>query len=347
VSGDHRQLLPFVIDLLTYGQQVAKKVASRPRSRGREAAPKAAYRDAAGRQRPGGVDVRSHRSRDFRILDNGTEFVGAVADLWAYTNGVILEFSRRGKSTDDAAIESFNGRFRDECLNVQWFDSPEAAEARIGRAGRTTMRIVLTGRSARVSGSRAEFVDSHSHRPRHVRLGVEGVIAIPEGIARRLATRKRLAQLLRVQAALGWFRDGHLYDPPTRVGDKDEDEEQAGGGRHYEEVSRHNFARCDWPGTSARAATAAAGVGPCISRRRPGSRPCPIPATRGGLRRIPEWVAPRDGANQVADFFRHGRATCASAALPSPEQPQAPPVPHDDGRRFHDDRALHHSVHAH
>ena len=32
-------------------------------------------------------------------------------DLWAYTNGVILDFSRRGKPTDNAAIESFNGRF--------------------------------------------------------------------------------------------------------------------------------------------------------------------------------------------------------------------------------------------
>ena len=34
-------------------------------------------------------------------------------DFWAYTNGVILDFSRRGKPTDNAAIESFNGRFRD------------------------------------------------------------------------------------------------------------------------------------------------------------------------------------------------------------------------------------------
>lgn len=44
-------------------------------------------------------------------------------DLWAYTNKVILDFSRRGKPTDNAAIESFNGRFRDECLNVHWFES--------------------------------------------------------------------------------------------------------------------------------------------------------------------------------------------------------------------------------
>ena len=52
-------------------------------------------------------------------------------DLWAYTNGVILDFSRRGKPTDNAAIESFNGRFREECLNVHWFASIDDAQRKI------------------------------------------------------------------------------------------------------------------------------------------------------------------------------------------------------------------------
>src|ERR1700733_8916755 len=65
------------------------------------------------------------------ILDNGSEFVGAAMDLWVYTNHVILDFSRRGKPTDNAAIESFNGRFRDECLNVHWFASIEDAQQKI------------------------------------------------------------------------------------------------------------------------------------------------------------------------------------------------------------------------
>jgi transposase InsO family protein len=65
------------------------------------------------------------------ILDNGSEFVGAAMDLWAYTNGVILDFSRRGKPTDNATIESFNGRFRDECLNVHWFALLEDAQQKI------------------------------------------------------------------------------------------------------------------------------------------------------------------------------------------------------------------------
>ena len=63
--------------------------------------------------------------------DNGSEFVGGAMDFWAYTNGVILDFSRRGKPTDNAAIESFNGRFRDECLNVHWFGSLEDAATKI------------------------------------------------------------------------------------------------------------------------------------------------------------------------------------------------------------------------
>ena len=76
--------------------------------------------------------LRFDRGLPQRIYcDNGSEFVGATMDLWAYTNGVILDFSRRGKPTDNAAIESFNGRFRDECLNVHWFASLEDATTKI------------------------------------------------------------------------------------------------------------------------------------------------------------------------------------------------------------------------
>lgn len=52
---------------------------------------------------------------------NGSEFSGRLVDLWAYVNKVTLEFSRPGKPTDNAFIESFNGSLRDECLNVHWF----------------------------------------------------------------------------------------------------------------------------------------------------------------------------------------------------------------------------------
>jgi putative transposase len=76
--------------------------------------------------------LRFERGLPQRIYcDNGTEFVSAAMDLWAYTNTVILDFSRRGKPTDNAAIESFNGRFREECLNVHWFQSLEDAQQKI------------------------------------------------------------------------------------------------------------------------------------------------------------------------------------------------------------------------
>jgi putative transposase len=58
-------------------------------------------------------------------IDNGPEFISKALDAWAYRNGVQLEFSRPGKPTDNAFVESFNGRFRDECLNQHWFASVE------------------------------------------------------------------------------------------------------------------------------------------------------------------------------------------------------------------------------
>ena len=54
-------------------------------------------------------------------VDNGPEFISKALDRWAYENGVTLDFSRPGKPTDNAFVESFNGRLRDECLNTHWF----------------------------------------------------------------------------------------------------------------------------------------------------------------------------------------------------------------------------------
>jgi putative transposase len=57
----------------------------------------------------------------------GPQVVSKVMDEWAHRNGVKLEFSRPGKPTDNAFIESFNGRLRQECLNQHWFTSLEDA----------------------------------------------------------------------------------------------------------------------------------------------------------------------------------------------------------------------------
>lgn len=59
----------------------------------------------------------------YLFADNGAEFTGHLVDLWAYHHGVRIDFSRPGKPTDNAHIETFNGSLRDECLNVHWFAS--------------------------------------------------------------------------------------------------------------------------------------------------------------------------------------------------------------------------------
>jgi putative transposase len=61
------------------------------------------------------------------IIDNGPEFIGKALDAWAYQRGVKLTFIRPGKPVENAYIESFNGRFRDECLNENWFLTLEHA----------------------------------------------------------------------------------------------------------------------------------------------------------------------------------------------------------------------------
>ena len=73
--------------------------------------------------------VTSARVYPKRIkVDNGSEFISKVLDKWAYENNVELDFSRPGKPTDNPFIESFNGSFRDECLNTNWFFSLEDAQ---------------------------------------------------------------------------------------------------------------------------------------------------------------------------------------------------------------------------
>ena len=63
--------------------------------------------------------------------DNGSEFISKAMDRWAYENGVELDFSRPGRPTDNAQVESFNGRFRAECLNSHWFLSLADAQRKI------------------------------------------------------------------------------------------------------------------------------------------------------------------------------------------------------------------------
>ena len=64
-------------------------------------------------------------------VDNGSEFTSKALDHWAYWNRVTLDFSRPGKPTDNAHIESFNASLRRECLSQQWFLGLADAEQRL------------------------------------------------------------------------------------------------------------------------------------------------------------------------------------------------------------------------
>ena len=63
--------------------------------------------------------------------DNGSKFISKTLDRWAYEHRVAMDFSRPGRPTDNPFIESFNGSFRDECLNTHWFLSLEDAREKI------------------------------------------------------------------------------------------------------------------------------------------------------------------------------------------------------------------------
>jgi putative transposase len=66
-------------------------------------------------------------------LDNGSEFRSQHFDAWAADHHVPLQFIQPGKPIQNAHIESFNGRFRDECLNQHWFLSLTDARFHIGQ----------------------------------------------------------------------------------------------------------------------------------------------------------------------------------------------------------------------
>jgi putative transposase len=66
-------------------------------------------------------------------VDNGTEFCSRALEVWAMANEVRLCFIRPGRPVEHGFIESFNGRFRDECLNVEWFSSLDGARQKLAR----------------------------------------------------------------------------------------------------------------------------------------------------------------------------------------------------------------------
>jgi putative transposase len=80
-------------------------------------------------------------------VDHGTEFMSRALEDWAYQRGVQLDFIRPGKPVENAFIESFNGRLRDECLNVHQFTSIADAKPKSKRGESTTISAAHTTRS--------------------------------------------------------------------------------------------------------------------------------------------------------------------------------------------------------
>lgn len=94
-------------------------------------APSTFYAHLAVEQDPELVSDRAKRDAELRprMKQVWEENRSVYGDLWAYHKGVGLDFSRPGKPTDNAFIEAFNGKFRQECLNTHWFMSlADAAE---------------------------------------------------------------------------------------------------------------------------------------------------------------------------------------------------------------------------
>ena len=73
--------------------------------------------------------IRRRSAPSSITCDNGTEFTSRYFDAWAYFRKIDLDFIRPGKPVENAFIESFNGRFRDECLNQGWFTDLADAQA--------------------------------------------------------------------------------------------------------------------------------------------------------------------------------------------------------------------------
>ena len=87
------------------------------------------------------------------VVDNGPEFRGRALAAWSEERGVRLEFIQPGKPIQNAYVESFNGRLRDECLNANWFTSLNDARRKSKNGGRITTNNGHIARWRIIAGS--------------------------------------------------------------------------------------------------------------------------------------------------------------------------------------------------
>jgi len=117
--------------------------------------------------------AEEHRRPEVIVTDNGPEFTGKALDSWAYQHKVRLDFIRPGKPVENAFIESFNGRLRDECLNEHWFLNLQDAREKI-----ETWRLDYNGsrpHSSLGNLTPEEFVERHQSPNRRQELTSEVV----------------------------------------------------------------------------------------------------------------------------------------------------------------------------
>jgi putative transposase len=102
-----------------------------------------------------------HRTAPTKIrMNNGPVFIYRALDQWAYMNKVRLNLSRPENPKDNAFVDSFNGRFRDECLNTRWFLLLDDAQGKIetwrrdlaGSCPHTTLGFMKTAEIASSAG---------------------------------------------------------------------------------------------------------------------------------------------------------------------------------------------------
>jgi putative transposase len=111
------------------------------------------------------------------FCDNGSEFTSQIMDLWAYHSQVQIDFSRPGKPTDNAHVESFNGTLRAECLDVHWFATLTEAKQVIeawrreynesrppSSAAAKTIGLLSERAALRTSSARSFLLDTNLHR---------------------------------------------------------------------------------------------------------------------------------------------------------------------------------------
>ncbi len=114
------------------------------------------------------------------------EFIFRALDAWAYFNKVKLDYSRPGTPTDNSHIESFNGSFRDECLNMNWFMSLEDARDKVERWRRdynefrphSALTYLTPAEFARISGSEAVYTSIFSRSDWTTILGIPQISSL-------------------------------------------------------------------------------------------------------------------------------------------------------------------------